>query len=105
MSRKHHDYTKHSKAQDTPVETEVAEEVVEQEVVEEQSQYILGVVTECVKLNVRTEPDPKADIITTLPIGTEVQVDIFGSANNDFYKVITGAGIEGYCMTNFINIE
>ena len=99
MSHKHHDYTKHSKVQETPVEPAVPEEVAEG-----QTDYILGVVTECVKLNVRTEPDPEADIITTIPIGTEVQVDIFESTK-EFYKICMGAGIEGYCMTDYINID
>lgn len=83
-----------------PVVAEPAEPVIE----DSEPEGILGVVTECVKLNVRKEPSTEADVVTTLPIATEVMVDIFESTE-EFYKVTTGAGVEGYCMKKFININ
>lgn len=65
---------------------------------------LIGVVTDCVKLNVRKVPAADAEIITKIPLGTEVKIDILESTN-DFYKVCTGAGIEGYCAKDYINID
>lgn len=65
---------------------------------------IIGVVTECVKLNVRKEPVADAEVLTTIPLGAEVQVDISESTNG-YYKVCTGAGVEGYCVEKYINID
>lgn len=124
MGHKNHNYTNYSKPQTAPVEPQV-EEVVEPEVVEaveavtepeevieevvepevsEEPEGILGVVTDCVKLNVREEPSAGAEVVTTLLLGTEVMVDIFESTN-EFYKITTGAGVEGYCMKDYININ
>lgn len=121
MSNKHN-YTNYSKPQQpAPVaEPEVTEEVVVEEsvvapaaVVEEpfpmpepvveESTEILGVVTECARLNVRKEPSTDADVVTTILLGTEVMVDVYESTE-EFYKICTGAGIEGYCMKKFINV-
>lgn len=88
-----------------PVVTpEVTEEPVTEEPTVEEDDTIIGVVTECVKLNVRKEPVADAEILTTILLGAEVQVDIFESTE-DFYKVTTGAGIEGYCVKDYINID
>ena len=65
---------------------------------------VIGVVTNCVKLNVRKAPEADAEVLTTIPLAAEVKVDIEGSVNG-FYKVCTGAGVEGYCKEDFININ
>ena len=106
-----HDYTKHSKPQETPVvEPEVKEAVdspttpdpaVEEPKVENK---IIGVVTNCAKLNVRKEPVADAEILTEIPLAAEVQVDVLKSTEG-FYKVCTGAGVEGYCVKDYININ
>jgi uncharacterized protein YgiM (DUF1202 family) len=119
MSKKHHNYTNYSKPQEAPVvgidlaqgadfstpvvEPEVVESVVEEESVTE-SDEVIGVVTDCVKLNVRKEPSKDSDVVCELLLGTEVMIDIFESTD-DFYKVITEAGVEGYCMKKFINAD
>lgn len=117
MSHKHHNnnYTNYSKPQNVApaVEAEVKEEVVtpvieepaapvEEPVIEEVKE-IIGVVTECAKLNVRKAATTDSDVVTTLLIGTEVMIDEEQSTE-DFYKICTEAGIEGYCMKKFINI-
>jgi hypothetical protein len=109
MSKKHHNYTNYSKPQEAPVvEPEVVEEVVEVVEVKEESvtepDEVIGVVTDCVKLNVRKEPSKDSDVACELLLGTEVMIDIFESTD-DFYKVITEAGVEGYCMKKFINAD
>lgn len=100
MSKKHHNYTNYSNPQqEPPVEPEV-ETVVEPVT----NDKIIGVVTECVKLNVRKEPSLDAEILTEILIGTEVQVDI-SESTADFYKICTEAGVEGYCMRDHINVN
>lgn len=68
------------------------------------SEPIIGIVTDCVKLNVRKEPDIQADIVAVIPFASEVSVDVSDSTF-DFYKVVTAAGTEGFCMKKFVNIE
>ena len=63
----------------------------------------IGVVTECVRLNVREAPAANADVVCILDFATEVEVDLEESTE-DFYKVITATSAEGYCMKEFIAI-
>ena len=119
-TKQNHDYTKYANQNlsEEVVESVVTEEPVveepvvpEVEVVEEETvtpeppaEPVYGVVTECVKLNVRKEPDVSADVLTTILLGTEVLVDEANSTE-DFYKIVTGAGVEGFCVKKFININ
>lgn len=64
----------------------------------------IAVVTGCVKLNVRRRPRVDADIVTKIPVNSEVMVDLNGSTAQ-FYKVCTAAGIEGFCMKQYITIR
>ena len=125
MSHKHHNYTDYTKPQQAaPVEAPVVEEVVEETVVtpdapvvEEvagetvvtpetptEPEPVYGVVSECAKLRVRKEPSTDAAVICELPLATEVLVDEANSTE-EFYKVVTGAGVEGYCMKKFIELD
>lgn len=65
---------------------------------------LIGIVSGCKKLNVRAEPDVDAEILCVINENAEVVIDIFESTN-DFYKVCTAAGIEGYCMTKYVTIS
>lgn len=64
---------------------------------------IIGVVN-CKLLRMRNKPNTEGEVICELPEGTEIQVDKVNSAN-DFYKVTTTAGAEGFCMKKFITIK
>lgn len=111
------DYTRYSKENANlteavePVEVvEVVEEtaeVIEEPMVEEpiidESKHISGVVVDCVKLNVREHPNPNADILGIINEGSEVLVNEEESTD-DFYKICTSAGLEGYCMRKFVSI-
>lgn len=107
-------YTNYSKVQSEPVapvepvvEEEVAvteeivEEVVEDPIVEE---GLIGVVTNCARLRVREAASVESDVMFELPVGSEVEIDEIGSTE-DFYKVTTASGIEGYCVKTFIEIK
>ena len=128
MSHKNHNngYTHYSKPQETApvVEPEVKSEVNPEAVTdnpvvtptvtpdpeptvtpdpEPENTEFLGVVTECAKLNVRKEPSMDADVVTVLLIGSEVMVDK-ALSTEEFYKITTETGVEGYCKKDFIII-
>lgn len=123
---KNKDYTKYSREVKTTVDTipSMVEEVVTEPVASEEvfvtepiaveeviteSKHIeplppkSGHVTECVKLNVRKEPSPNAEVIGTVNRGDSLIID--PSPFGDFYKVITPYGVEGYCMKKFVYIN
>ena len=66
--------------------------------------FTAGVVTECLKLNVRKEPSTDAEVLTTIDALSSVMVDIDASSDA-FYKVHTEAGVEGFCMKKYIALK
>ena len=91
----------------TVAETEPELENLIPEIIEDEEQamdnIVIGIVNDCVKLNVREEPNKESAIVCELAHQTEVMVDQTESTEN-FYKVCT-AGIEGFCMKQFIAIQ
>ena len=65
---------------------------------------IIGTVVGCSKLNVRAKPSTDADILVVLDVNSEVKVDPARSAVG-WVKVITAAGVEGFCMRKFISAK
>ena len=115
---KNKDYTKYSREvievkdevniEPNAVKEVIAEPVVVEEVVNESKTIEplppkTGHVTECIKLNVRKEPSPNAEVIGTVNRGDSLIID--PSPFGDFYKVITPYGVEGYCMKKFVYIN
>lgn len=85
-----------------PVEEPVFEET---EVVCEEKTPVIGVVVNCQKLRVRSEASADTDnTITVLDALSEVTVDEDASTE-DFYKICTAAGMEGFCMKKFIALK
>lgn len=64
----------------------------------------IGFVTNCKKLNVREEPRTDADIVCEVDYQNELMIDE-NESTEEFYKVFTTAGIEGFCMKKFIAIR
>ena len=64
----------------------------------------IGVVTNCNKLNVREEPSLEAGIICEVDSQTELMIDERESTD-EFYKVFTASGLEGFCMKKFISVQ
>ena len=94
--------------QETSVE-EVVNDIVE-ESSEAESEEIVepiikeGIVGGCSKLNVRAEANLTADVVTVLDADTKVVVYPEFS-NDEFYKIKTIDGLDGYCKTDFIWIN
>lgn len=94
-------------------ENEPEEEVVEEPAVEvvEELPVIEGdgneplVGTTTTKLNIRSNPAVEADnVVTVVNEGTVVMID-YPVADGDWYKVYTEAGVEGYCMKQFVKVS
>lgn len=97
------DYTKYSKnpqETDEPVFKPIEAMEVPLEVAEVTKN---GVVTDCAKLNVRAEPSADAKVVCVISEGTELLIDE-AKSTEDFYKICTAAGVEGYCMSKFITV-
>ena len=65
----------------------------------------IGVVSNCSKLNVRTNPHPNAHVELIIDKGTEVVID---GSEGDFYfvrKDNTTNGFNGWCMKKYISIK
>lgn len=72
----------------------------EMEAVEE-PHTVSGIVTNCICLNVRKQPDIHADVAVVIDALTQVSVDLDASTE-DFYKVTTSDGADGFCMRKYI---
>lgn len=72
--------------------------------VENVAETISGVVSGCEKLNMREDSNKESKIITVLTKDAEVKVNLTESTE-DFYKVCTASGLEGYCMKKFIVVK
>ena len=66
--------------------------------------FTAGVVTECLKLNVRKKPSADAEVLVTIDALSKVMVDM-AESTNDFFKVVTETGIEGFCMRKYIALK
>lgn len=65
---------------------------------------LTGIITGCKRLNVRKEASAEADVLCVLNENTELTIDT-AESTDEFYKVCTAAGIEGYCMKMFVSVK
>lgn len=88
------------------MEPEVEESVTapESETEQEPVKPIIGIVTDCLKLRVRKQANTTAEVLCEIDALSEVQIDEKESTE-EFYKVCTGAGVEGFCMKKFIAVK
>lgn len=72
----------------------------------------IGVVANCGSLNLREQPSVDSNVVCQMDIGTEVIIDetapvegeVRHASADEFYKVCTAAGIEGFCMKKYIEV-
>ena len=79
----------------------LTEEPVEEIPAEEPTTIVNGVVTNCLRLRLRKEPN--GTIISWLDAGDEVLVDTLQSTDK-WHKVYTKDDLDGFCMKEFITI-
>ena len=61
-------------------------------------------VANCLRLHIFTEPNTESDIVCKVRYLTEVAVDLENSTD-DFYKIYTATGAEGFCKKDLITIK
>lgn len=64
----------------------------------------IGIVSGCQRLNVRAKAYLGAQVLCALDEGTEVEIDESNSTNQ-FYKVCTATGMDGFCMKQYITVK
>lgn len=100
-------YNKANEEQKPVAEPEVIEPVVEPEIVEPEVVQpaapvtVDGKVVKCKMLNIRIAPRKDADVLAVVDCGAKLVIDVDRSLE-DWYSVCTVAGIEGYCMKEFV---
>ena len=63
-----------------------------------------GIVANCSKLNIRSEPSTDGDVVSVLAVGSEVKINL-PESNKGWFKVCTATGVDGYCMRKFVNVQ
>lgn len=61
-------------------------------------------VVNCLRLHIHTEPSLESDIVCKVRYLTELEVDLKNSTN-EFYKVFTAIGAEGFCEKDYVTIK
>lgn len=96
---------------ETPVEDTVEEQIeetveeIEEEALEDATvETVIGIVTDCAKLNIRKLPKPDADKVSVVDANTKLMVDLDGSTLK-YYKVYTESGVEGYCLKDYVAVR
>lgn len=82
---------------------EESEHLEEQTEINEANNQVNGVVSDCEKLNVRLAPDKNSEVVCIIDQATELIIEL-DKSTDDFYKIITSAGLNGYCMKKFVTI-
>lgn len=89
---------------------ETIEEVTEPEVIVPniedgvENNEVIGKISGFEKLYVRKEANIDSEPIGVVTDKDDLSIDISHSTN-DFYKVITSNGLEGYCVKEFVKID
>ena len=96
---------------ETPVEDTVEEQIeetveeIEEEALEDAAvETVIGIVTDCAKLNIRKLPKPDADKVSVVDANTKLMVDL-DSSTLKYYKVYTESGVEGYCLKDYVAVR
>ena len=63
-----------------------------------------GVVDDCFKLNVRKEATTASDIMTVVPAGTKLVIDVENSTPS-WYAVLLDEGKRGFAMKQFVKVK
>ena len=89
---------------------EVTEEVTEPEVIvpsienNVENNEVIGKISGFEKLYVRKEASKDSEPVGIVTDKDDLSIDVVHSTD-DFYKVITSNGLEGYCVKEFVKID
>ena len=75
-----------------------------EETKEEVTEEVIGKIIEFEKLYIRKEANKYSEPVGIVTDKDYLSIDIMNSTD-DFYKVITSNGLEGYCVKEFVKID
>lgn len=61
-------------------------------------------VANCLRLHIHTEPNKESEIVCKVRYLTELELDLTASTE-DYYKVFTATGAEGFCQKEYITVK
>lgn len=61
-------------------------------------------IANCLRLHIFSEPNLESEIVCKVRYLTEIEIDLENSAE-DFYKVYTAIGAEGFCQKEMVTIK
>lgn len=64
---------------------------------------MIGVVN-CRCMNIRDLPGALGEVIISVPLNTELEIDM-SESTGAWYYVCTASGIEGYCLKMYIDLK
>lgn len=64
---------------------------------------LIGVVN-CLRLHIHSEPDLESEIVCKIRYLSEVIIDLDNSTE-EFYKICTAIGAEGFCQKELVTIK
>ena len=68
------------------------------------TEEMLSGIVNCLRLHIHAEPDLNSDIVCKVRYLTEVMIDPSNSTE-DFYKIYTAIGAEGFCEKGLLTIK
>ena len=105
MSNKNHrNHTNYNKISTTPANVDQTNVETTPAVVTPPPEPMDGYVTGCSRLNIRKEPSYSGEIVCEVLKGTTLMIDPTKSTD-DWFKVYTELGVEGYCMKIYVTIK
>lgn len=100
MSKKNYDKTETVE----PVETPIDVTSIETEPIEPAKPEPIEGTVGCEKLNVRSDATIDSEPVGIINRGSKVFI-YEDESTDEFYKVCTATGLEGYCMKKFISVQ
>ena len=86
------------------VEEEIAKVNESEEATKEADSTVVGYVSGCLKLNIREEGYPGANVVCVVPEKTALLIEA-AESNDEWYKVYTETGMEGFCMKQYVTLS
>ena len=85
-------------------ESEEVEKEVTKEAIKEAYSTVVGYVSGCLKLNIREEGYLGANVVCVVPEKTALLIEV-AESNDEWYKVYTESGMEGFCMKQYVTLS
>lgn len=107
MANKNYNKMSNNKKESKIEKTSIIEEVSkleEPEIVEEitkPEEPINGIVSDCMRLNIRKKPDIKSDVVCVVDVDSKLLI-VRSESTKEWFSVYAENGKKGYCMKKYI---